>query len=83
MALVLSVLLLSLLSGCNVIMEQSDSAIQATGTVEAVEVAIASEVAGTVAAIRVSEGMSVSVGEKLIVLENDVLMLSILRQAWV
>ena len=73
MVLVLSLLLISLLSGCDAIMVQSDGAIQATGTVETVEVTVASEVAGTVAEIHVSEGMSVSAGETLIVLENDVL----------
>jgi len=71
--LVLAILLVSLLSSCDVFMEQSDDLIEVTGTVEAVEVAISSEVAGTVAEIFFTEGLSVTKGQELIVLENDVL----------
>lgn len=71
--IVSSVILTSMLSGCDVIMEQSDTSIKATGTVEAVEVAISSEVSGTVSETLLSEGMSVTEGQKLILLENDVL----------
>jgi multidrug resistance efflux pump len=61
--------------GCDIMLENGTSAkgLQASGVVETVEIIIASETAGRVEKVWVSEGDSVSGGDKLFQIENKLL----------
>jgi multidrug resistance efflux pump len=71
--LIISLIMFLLITGCDAIMENSEDGLSATGSVEAIEVAVSSEVAGTISEIYFREGKSVSQGEELLKLKNDVL----------
>jgi HlyD family secretion protein len=62
-----------LVAGCSVLSPAQSGGIQASGTVEAVEVNIAPQTSGRVAEVFVSEGDNVAVGDPLFRLEDDLL----------
>jgi multidrug resistance efflux pump len=66
-------LAVSLVAGCSVLNPAQATGIQASGTVEAVEVNVAPQASGRVAEVFVSEGDSVQVGDALFRMEDDLL----------
>lgn len=72
--LLVVVLLLGLsLVGCDAVAPPADTALKASGVVEAVEFSVAAQVSGEVKQVNFSEGNQVSVGDVLFVLENKTL----------
>ncbi len=59
--------------GCDGLMADNKSGLEASGVVEAVEVLVAPEVGGRIAEVYVSEGDQVRIGEPLLRIENDIL----------
>ncbi len=81
---ILMLLLGLLLTSCDILLEegtlQADNALQASGVVEAIEIVLAPEIGGRVAAVHVAEGARVEAGQALFQIE-DKLLESQLRQA--
>ncbi len=67
------ILSLAMIAGCSALTPAQSSGIQASGTVEAVEVNVASQTAGRVQEVYVSEGDTVAAGDPLFRLEDDLL----------
>jgi multidrug resistance efflux pump len=70
---VISIIMLVVLSGCDVIMAQEEGGLKASGVVEAVEVLISPEVGGKVAEVYAAEGDKVAAGDSLFLIENEIL----------
>lgn len=68
-----SMLILFVVTGCDAINNDDGNQITASGVVEATEVAVAPEVAGTVVELYFSEGDKVEAGDPLLLIENELL----------
>ena len=66
-ALIVALTPLLLLSACS---DRDGNSIEASGTIEGTDVTVASEVMGKVHSVRVNEGVRVSVGDTLAVIDN-------------
>ncbi|MEJ2262742.1 MAG: efflux RND transporter periplasmic adaptor subunit [Anaerolineales bacterium] len=60
-------------SGCDVLMKQNQTALQASGVVETVEISVSPELGGQVAEVMVQEGDAVQSGQALFRFENNLL----------
>jgi HlyD family secretion protein len=60
-------------SGCDVLMKQNQTALQASGVVETVEISVSPELGGQVAEVMVQEGDAVQLGQALFRFENNLL----------
>lgn len=62
-----------LVAGCDAVSPETTDVIEASGVVEAIDVAVASEVNGRVLEVLVNQGDAVNAGDVLLVLENELL----------
>ena len=71
--LLLVVLLVGGYYGLKVLFDETNGGLQASGTIEAVEITISPEMAGKVSEVRVSEGEMVTAGEAVLSLDDSLL----------
>lgn len=72
-ASLVSIALGLLLAGCDALAPESSDVIEASGVVESVEIAVASEINGRVVGVQANQGDPVKAGQVLLVLENELL----------
>jgi multidrug resistance efflux pump len=71
--LIVFLLITTTIGGCDQLMAEDASGLEASGVVEAVEVLVAPEVGGRVTEVFVAEGDQVQEGDSLIGIENEIL----------